>query len=195
MHSEFLSTVQSRRGHFRMESGFHTDAWMDLETLFLRPTAIKPFAAQLAERLRRYEVDAVCGPLNEGSFVALMVASELDCEFTYAERFADPARDDVFSIEYRLPSALRGTVRGRRVAIVNDVISAGSAVRGALADLAACGATVVAIGALLVLGSAFVAFARERRIPLDTLAEAAANLWSPAACPLCRSGVPLESRL
>ena len=43
-------------------------------------------------------------------------------------------------------------VDGRRVAVVDDVIIAGSAVRGVLVELGACGATPVAIGALAVLG-------------------------------------------
>jgi orotate phosphoribosyltransferase len=193
MTGTLLSTVRARRGHFRMESGHHSDFWMDLETLCRRPAAIRPFAADLAVRLRRYEVDAVCGPLNEGAFVALMVASELDRDFTYAERFVDPASQELFPVDYRLPSPLHPIVHGRRVAIVNDVISAGSAVRGAFADLERIGARVVAIGSLLVLGPSIAAFAREHRIALETLSELPGNLWKPADCPLCVSGVPLES--
>ena len=149
MHSEkspaFPSLLSPKTGHFRLESGHHSDLWIDLETLCLRPTVIRPFADALALRLAAHHVDAVCGPLNEGAFVALMVAASLDVEFSYAERFDHPERDALFPVEYRLPRVLRAAVRGRRVAIVNDVISAGSAVRGALRDLQACGATVVAI--------------------------------------------------
>ena len=39
------------------------------------------------------------------------------------------------------------------MAIVDDVINAGSATRATLADLRACGARPIAVGALLVLGS------------------------------------------
>jgi hypothetical protein len=38
-------------------------------------------------------------------------------------------------VKYRIPPALRSQVRGKRVAIVNDVINAGSAVRGTFLDL------------------------------------------------------------
>src|SRR5437763_6543590 len=193
MSEPFLSSVGARRGHFRLESGHHSDFWMDLESLCLPPAAIQPFAARLAARLRGYDVAAVCGPLNEGAFVALMVASELQCDFTYAERFADPGRDSLFPVTYRLPTMLGPFVRGRRVAIVNDVISAGSAVRGAFADVDRLGACVVAIGSLLVLGAEIHAFAAERRVAVETLAQEPAKLWTPADCPLCRSGIALEN--
>src|SRR5919107_1434591 len=49
------------------------------------------------------------------------------------------------------PDALWG-VRGRRLAIVDDVMSAGSALRGTCAELVAHGAEPVVAGALLVLG-------------------------------------------
>ena len=187
---DFLSTVPSRHGHFLMESGYHTDVWMDLETLCLQPAAIEPFATELARRLRRHDADAICGPLNEGAFVALLVAKELRLPFFYAERFAVDG-DGLFRVRYRLPEVLRPIASGKRVAIVNDVISAGSAVRGTLADLEAHGATVPVIGALLLAGSSFRPFADERRLPIESLAEMALNIWPPAECPLCQSGLPV----
>lgn len=185
--------MRARQGHFRFESGHHGDFWLDLETLCARPAAIRACAADLAARLWPYGVDAVCGPLNEGAFIALMVATELDCDFTYAERFANPARDGLFPVEYRLPAAQHSLVRARRVAIVNDVISVGSAVRGAYANLQVLGAQIVAVGSLAVLGTPFATFARERALPLEALAHIPHNAWTPAECPLCEQGVPIET--
>ena len=193
MNNDFLSSVNGRRGHFKLESGHHGDLWLQLETLCLRPRTMLPFAAQLAKRLAPYKVEVICGPLVEGAFVALLTAAELGCEFTYAERFANPDRGAMFPIEYHVPQAVELAVRGRRIAIVNDVISAGSAVRGTLTDLQALRAKVVAIGAPLVLGDEFVNFATERRIALEALQRMPYNLWTPQECPLCSAGEPLES--
>lgn len=188
-----LSSVAARRGHFKTESGYHTDLWMNLETLCRRPATVQPLARALAQQLRPQAVDAVCGPLNEGAFIALMVAGDLGCDFTYAERFADRDDGTLFPVRYALPAALRPIVAGRRVAIVNDVISAGSAIRGAWADLHAHGAHVVAIGCLLVLGDAIDTFAMERGIAIEALERSPYQLWTPAECPLCAAQVPLES--
>ena len=51
MTAPFLSSVGARRGHFRYESGHHSDFWMDLETLCARPTVVRPFAAELARKI------------------------------------------------------------------------------------------------------------------------------------------------
>ena len=188
-----LSTVAARRGHFRMESGYHTDFWMDLETICRRPAAIRPLARERACKLVAYNVDAVCGPLNEGAFVALMVAHELGCDFTYAERFPDPGNDALFPVRYKVPAALRPFVAGRRVAIVNDVISAGSAVRGTLADLRDCAAQVPVVACLLAMGDAFDAFAEQQGAALEMLERQPYRVWTPGDCPLCQAAAPLET--
>ena len=192
MQKQLASLLAARGGHFRLESGHHGDLWLDLELLCLRPERVRPWAEELAQRLAAYRVDGVCGPLVEGSFVGLMVAEALSVEFSYSERFADPTSEALFPVQYRLPAALRDRVRGRRVAIVNDVINAGSAVRGTLADLQACGANIVAIGALVVLGPAAASLAADNGLALESTAAVPNNLWTPAECPLCADGVPLE---
>jgi orotate phosphoribosyltransferase len=192
MEENVLSLVLGRQGHFRLESGHHGDLWLQLETLCLHSREIRPFAVQLAAQLQQYEVEAVCGPLVEGAFMALLVSLELGCDFVYAERFANTSRQGLYPVEYRLPKALHTAAKGKRVAIVNDVISAGSAVRGAFSDLQAIGADVVAIGALLALGDTIASFAAEHHVALEVLKRLPHNLWTPSQCPLCAAGQPLE---
>jgi orotate phosphoribosyltransferase len=181
-----------REGHFLFESGHHSGSWIDLERLFLEPGTVRPFAHDLAERLRAQAVDAVCGPLVEGAFVALLVAERLAVPFTYAERFEEGEPGTLFPVRYRLPGALREVVRGRRVGIVNDVVSAGSAVKGAHDDLLRCGATPVAIATLAVVGGDAERFALEAGLALVTLVSLESAIWTPGECPLCARGVPLS---
>jgi orotate phosphoribosyltransferase len=184
--------LPARMGHFLLESGHHGDLWLDLELLCLRPQAVQRLATELAARLSQFGAEVICGPLVEGAFLALMVAAELNLNFTYAERFSRPTKDGFFPVAYRIPQALQNSVRQKRVAIVNDVINAGSAVRGTFADLQEHGASIVAIGALLVLGTGAAEFAQQKKTVLETLATLPNNLWMPSECPLCSSGVVLE---
>ncbi|HSP16078.1 MAG TPA: phosphoribosyltransferase family protein [Thermoanaerobaculia bacterium] len=148
---------------------------------------------ELARRLSAHRFDLVCGPLVEGAFLALMVAHRLSVPFTYAERFERPAHGELYPVDYRLPGALRRVVNGKRVAVVNDVISAGSAVRGAVADLETCGATPVTIGTLLVLGDWTRRFGAEKGMAIESLAFDSFRSWTPADCPLCARGMPLTT--
>ena len=192
---EVTRLLSARKGHFLLESGHHGDLWLDLELLCLRPEAVRSMAADVAARLAVHNVDMVCGPLIEGAFVALMVAEKLGLPFAYAERFADGSTDALYRVQYRLPRALRDVVRGKRVAIVNDVINAGSAIRGTFADLQACGAQPVAIAALAVLGQSAAKFAIDHELALETISSLPNEIWAPAECPLCARGIPLEDFL
>src|SRR5277367_6306521 len=98
-----MDLISPRRGHFLLESGHHGDLWLDLESLCLRPKIVEELATELAQRLSSLRVEAVCGPLVEGAFVGLLVAIELDVQFTYSERFVRPsAEDELFPAGYRI---------------------------------------------------------------------------------------------
>jgi orotate phosphoribosyltransferase len=192
MQEDLLGLLAPRRGHFRFESGHHGDLWLDLPRLYLHPRRLRPFASELARRLARHGVNAVCGPLVEGAFLALWVAEELDAQLYFAEQFLRPSCDGLYPVAYRIPKALRVDARGKSIAVVDDVINAGSAVRGACADLHDCGARLVAFGALMVLGPPASALAASEGVPLENLAYLPNALWEPSACPLCAAGAPLE---
>lgn len=97
----------------------------------------------------------------------------------------------LFSRKYRVPPPLREELRGKRVAIINDVINAGSAVRATLEDLRSCGADPVVVGALMVLGPSAARFAADEKLGLETISSREGELWTPAECPLCKRGDPL----
>jgi orotate phosphoribosyltransferase len=192
MHGNILDSLPARNGHFLLESGHHGSLWLDLETLCLRPERINALAHGLSTALSEANIEMVCAPLVDGAFVGLMVALRLEVPFAYSERYVRSSGGGLFPAGYRVPGSLRGHVRGKRIAIVDDVINAGSAVRGTFEDLKLCGAEVVAIGALLVLGTGASQFAVEKNVPLKVIGHAANNIWIPSDCPLCAAGIPLE---
>jgi orotate phosphoribosyltransferase len=187
----FLRLAQGRRGHFRLESGHHSTLWLDLDALFADPQAIAPFVGALAAQLRDHAIDVVCGPLLGGAFLAQLLAQSLAAEFCFTERSAVKA-DGLFGTRYELAPAHRTLLRGRRVALVDDVMSAGSALRGTHAALQAADAIPVAAGAILVLGDLGAGYFAQQHLPLAAVLREDYELWAPAACPLCMAGEPLE---
>jgi hypothetical protein len=96
--------------------------------------------------------------------LALLLARVLGVEFCFTERVSAASDGGLYRARYRLPPAFAGRLRGMRVAMVNDVMSAGSALRGTYAELRAHGAAPVVAGALLILGAAGADFFAERGI-------------------------------
>ncbi len=193
MQDDLNALLAARRGHFRLESGHHADMWLDLDTLFVHPRRLKPIAQQLALQLAKHDIEAVVGPVVGGAFVAQMIALELDLEFFNADRLVEMLPNGSFDVRYRIPNRTRGWLGGKRVAIVDDVISTGSAARGTHEDLTACGAKPVALGALLILGFAAPQLAKSSNMALESIAQLPSHYWPVGDCPLCVANVPLES--
>ena len=195
MSANLLDLIDGRQGHFLLESGHHGELWLDLDTLFLRPARLVPFVEDLARRLAdAVDPDAVCGPLLGGGLIASAVATRLDVELYVAEPVAraDRSGDELFRARYAVPEPIRDRLQSRRVAVVDDVMNAASAVRATVNDVRAAGADVVAIGALLVLGSSAVEYAEHERFALVHAATVPNRIWEPRACPQCAAGQPLE---
>lgn len=175
-----------------MESGYHSAAWFELDTLFDHPDELSPFVTELARRLASHSVDSVCGPMTGGAKLARLIARELRIDCFEAERLETPGATGMFPVKYEIPKTQRQKARGRSVAIVDDAISAGSAVRGTYADLLACSARPVALGALVVFGDAALQFAADQGLALEVMQRMSLPMWGPAECPLCRASVAID---
>lgn len=134
---------------------------------------LAPHVARLGALLAPYGISAVCGPLVGGAFLAQAVAASLDVAFTWTS----------------WPGYALATPVDGRVAIVDDAINAGSAVRATASALTAAGASVVAVGALLLLSHGIET---TFDVPVEHLATLPTALWPAADCPRCAAGAPLD---
>ncbi len=187
-----MELVTGRRGHFRMESGYHSSLWFDLDALFAASDRVWPFVDALADLLRPYKPNVICGPLRGGAFLAQQVAEMTDAEFWYTERIGDDSAAGLFGARYQLPAAFVNRIEDARIAIVDDVMSAGSALRATEAELRAKKLNVVAVGSLLALGTVGSSYFASRKLPVHSVAADPFEMWLPADCPHCTAGVPLE---
>ena len=184
--SLIIRLVRARSGHFDLGTGYHGNVWLDLDALFLRPALLRPHVRWLADRLIEHQVDAVCGPAEGGAFLALAIADVLGTAFLPAHR--DPSTADATG--YRLPG-VRGGVAGWRVAIVDDAINAGTAVRACFKQVRASGAVPVAVAALLALGQARVAIEATLAVPCYAAGTIPSQVWPAEQCQPCSRGVAL----
>ena len=176
-----VQLVRPRAGHFDLGTGYHGDVWLDLDALFLHPSRLRPYVGWLAERLREHSLDAVCGPLEGGAFLAYAVADRLGVAFLAGCRAPGVA-------SYRLP-AVHGGIGGWRVGVVDDAVNAGTAVAACLRELRAQGAVPVAVAALLALGEATAMVPARLGVPFYPAGTIPSRAWPARECPLCADGI------
>jgi len=192
MTDDILSVLPVRSGHFLLESGYHAELWFSLDALFRSPRELAPLISTLAERLAPYRPDAICGPLLGGAFLAQALAIELDVHFYYSAPAARLTSGHLFSASYELPFELQKSACGERVALVDDVISAGSSVRATANALAMAKCFLVSVGTLVLLGTRAEEHFRNVSVPIETLQRCDFETWAPDKCPACLRNELLE---
>ncbi len=186
--SELICLAHPRRGHFELGTGYHGDLWLDLDALFLRPAALRPHVQRLGDRLAELEIDAVCGPMTGGAFLALTMAELLGAAFLPA--YSCPAPSGGLP-GYGLHGSTRAMIGGWRVAIVDDAVNAATAAQACFRHVRDQGAVPVAVAALLALGPANDIIAATMAVPFYSVATMPSQVWPAADCPFCACGTPL----
>ena len=177
--------VQIAKGHFSLESGYHADTWFDLDGLMSHARQVQESAHRLAAKLATHNIEAVCGPLFGGAIVAQNIASFLDLPYFFTERCEHKSPGALFPVDYCLSKSQQSRVRGKLVAVVDDAVSAGSAIRGTVRALQAAGARPVVVGALLLLGDGSASFMASHGLGMEFVEKLDFQLWLPTSCPLC----------
>ena len=184
---EVVQLARPRSGHFDLGTGYHGDLWLDLDALLLRPSLLRAHVRWLAERLREHSVDAVCGPMEGGAFLAYAVADLLGAAFLAGYRSPE-------ATGYHLP-AVQGGIGGWRVGVVDDAVNAGTAVAACLEEVRGRGAVPVAVAALVSLGEASAMLQPRLRVPFYPASTVPSRAWPAERCPLCAEGAPFTDPL
>jgi orotate phosphoribosyltransferase len=204
-----VQLAQPARGHFDLGTGYHGDVWLDLDALLLRPAALRQPVRWMADRLREHAVDAVCGPLEGGAFLAYAVADLLAAAFLPGYRTPGETAGYYLpgkTVGYHLPPVpggiggdhsrpVPGGFGGWRVGIVDDAVNAGTAVAACAAAVRTRGAVPVAVASLLALGDASEAIPARLGVPFYPAATLPSRTWPAARCELCAKAIPLSPAL
>ena len=183
-----VQLARPRSGHFDLGTGYHGDLWLDLDSLLLRPSLLRAHVRWLAARLTEHSVDAVCGPLEGGAFLAYAVADLLGVAFLAGYRLpGETAR-------YHLP-AVQGGIDDWRVGVVDDAVNAGTAVVACVEELRGRGAVPVAVATLVSLGEASTMVQARMRMPFYPASTVPSRAWPAERCPLCAEGAPYTDPL
>jgi orotate phosphoribosyltransferase len=175
--------------HIVYTSGRHGSAYVNKDAIYPHTESVSVLCEEIADHFRGSGVEVVAAPAIGGVILSQWVAHHLqsrqcDAIAVYAEKAADG------TFEFR-----RGYDRllaGRRVLVVEDILTTGGSLREVCRAVGAAGGTIVGAAALCNRGSITAA---EVGGPPDlfTLIEIPLEAWDEATCPLCARGVPINT--
>lgn len=168
-------------GHFALSSGLHAARYFQCARLLAMPAEAEAAGAALAARFADDGVQAVVGPALGGVVLSFVVARAAGVRSLFVERGADGAFALRRGFEI-LPS--------ERVLVVEDVITTGGSAAETLRLVRAMNARVVGVGALV--DRAAEAVREIEGAPMRALARIPTPSLDSAACPLCKSGIPVS---
>jgi orotate phosphoribosyltransferase len=180
--------------HLVYTSGRHGSTYVNKDALYPHTSATAQVGAVIAAEFAEAGVEVVAGPTVGGVIMAQWTAHHLsslcgsEVLAVYAEEESDAAgKRRVFRRGYD------ELLRGRRVLVVEDILTTGGSARLVVEAVTACGGTVVGVGALCNRGNITAQILSAPR--LFTLSNIPLESWAADECPLCRAGVPVNTRI
>lgn len=165
-------------GHFQLNSGRHSDRYLEKFNLLQWPPHTELVCRKMADGMRHTAPRTVAGPTTGGVLLAYEVGRQLGLRGIFAER--DPAGGRSFQRDFRLEP-------GERVLVVDDVLTSGASITDTLAAVRQAGGEVVGVAVMVDRSGGRVTFG----VPFFAATEVDMQTFEPTDCPLCRDGVPL----
>ncbi|MDA0364650.1 MAG: orotate phosphoribosyltransferase [Chloroflexi bacterium] len=166
-------------GHFQLNSGRHSDRYLEKFNLLQWPQYTELVCRKMAEASRALEPRTVAGPTTGGILLAYEVGRQLGVRGIFCER--DEAGGRSFQRDFQLEA-------GERVLIVDDVLTSGASVRDTIDAVRAAGGEPIGVAVMVDRSSGAVDFG----LPFFAATEVDMQTYDAGDCPLCRDGMPLK---
>jgi orotate phosphoribosyltransferase len=166
-----------QEGHFQLTSGLHSRGYLQCALILQYPQHAEFISRELAIRLADKKPDVVLSPALGGIVLGYELARALSCRGIFAERVSG-------EMKLRRGFSIR---ENEHVLIAEDVVTTGGSVQELKAIAEAAGAKVVGFTAICDRSDGHFN-PPEGLYPWVTLS---IETFAPAACPLCREGIPI----
>ena len=169
--------------HVVYTSGRHGTAYVNKDAVYPHPAQVSALCRMLADAAAADRPEVVCGPALGGIILSQWTAHHLGALAVYAEKLPGGG--------LALRRGYDRIVAGRRVLVVEDIVTTGGSVRQTVAAVRAAGGEVTRVTALCNRGGITAA---DLGVPaFSALVTLSLDSWEVASCPLCRDGVPVNT--
>jgi orotate phosphoribosyltransferase len=179
-------------GHFVLKSGKHSAKYINKDEIYTDAVAIKSLCIDLGLPFRDDKrtpdslVETVIGPAVGGVVLSHCVAHWLSLDGRHVKSvFADKEGKN-----FVITRGYDKHIRGKRVLVVEDIMTTGGSVRSTVEAVRIIGGTVLGVAALCNRGTST---AESLDVPkLNQLVTMNLETWKAEDCPLCRDGIPIN---
>ena len=169
--------------HVVYTSGRHGTAYVNKDAVYPHPAQVSALCRMLADAAAADRPEVVCGPALGGIILSQWTAHHLGALAVYAEKLPGGG--------LALRRGYDRIVAGRRVLVVEDIVTTGGSVRQTVAAVRAAGGEVTRVTALCNRGGITAA---DLGVPaFSALVTLSLDSWEATSCPLCRGGVPVNT--
>jgi orotate phosphoribosyltransferase len=177
--------------HFVYISGDHGSGWVNKDSIFVEPKRTARLGQLLAEAVRRFDAEVLCGPATGGLIVAQWTAFVLGLPAVFAEHNSPRSRAELRG-RFGFHRGYDRILAGKRLLVVDDVVNTGYSIRQTVSAVRAVGGEVLAAAAFVDRGNVDAA---ALGVPEYVyLLEYDIPDWPAADCPLCKAGVPINTQ-
>ncbi|KKU06214.1 MAG: Orotate phosphoribosyltransferase [Parcubacteria group bacterium GW2011_GWA2_45_30] len=182
--------------HFCLTSGLHSSAYVNPDPILSEPEVLSELGFALAQWIRDVNLmipDTIVGPETGGAYLAQWTAWHLR-SFTDGNIHAVGLKKKGKK-SFTLSPAFEQHVRGKRIFIVDDVLTSGKSIGLANNLCQKIEGKVLGVGVLLKRGEPRAPELDFYRPPLIvSLAVLMLPDWKKRVCPLCKQDVPLNEQ-
>jgi len=180
-----------RNTHVVFTSGKHGDTYINKDAIYPDTSAVASLCQLFADHFASRGIEIVAAPAIGGVALAQWTAHQLSDAgqpvlAVYAEK--QPAGDFQFRRGY---DAL---LDGRRVLVVEDIVTTGGSVKGVIEAARQCGAHIEGVAIICNRGNVQPGAIGDPP-EMFSLVDIELNAWAEEECPLCTSGVPVNPNL
>ena len=178
--------------HFVGTSGRHFDTYVNKDALLLHTESVSLIGKMFAEKYKDQDIEIVVSPAAAGIPFSQWTAYHLTKlegkEVLSAFTEKTPENDQIFKRGYE------AYVKGKRVLILEDSTQTGGSVMKVIKSVQNAGGEIVGVGVMVnkdpeKINSALFG------VPFVSLCELPVATFTENDCPLCRSGIPINTHV
>ena len=190
---EILKSVGAiiENDHFVGTSGLHFSTYINKDFLYPHTMETSKICELIAEKYKDKNIEVVVGPALGGIILSQWVATHLSKIYdrevlaVYTEKDAEGGQ--VFTRGYD------NYVKGRKVLVVEDIITTGGSVLKSIMAARDAGANVV--GACAIVNKSETLDKSIFGVELDVLTDLFVPTYDAESCPLCKDGVAINTKI